>query len=522
MDYAIRKIIEKISSGQIRIPAFQRGYVWEPENVAFLMDSLYKGFPIGSILLWRTAERLKTEKQLGNFQLPEPEKNYPVDYVLDGQQRLTSIFAVFQTDMRPMENENWMDIYYLMGSKSSIQKSKFVALSKKEVDLNKHFPLNVLFDSVKYRQATDSFDNTTKEELDKLQEKFKEVRIPYELMETEDKEHVAIVFERVNRAGVRLNSFQLLSAWSWSTDFDLEDELNSLAYELEEYEFGDLMEEQDLLLKCFTGYILNDTSPSAVLNLDGKKVRENFEEIKNGIKSTIDFLQKELKLYSLNVMPYPAMIVSLTKFFGTSKKNGKMYTDRQRKELIRWFWRNCFSRRYSSGVNDAHEIDLISMQKLIHDENTCVSNFRCDISESFFTQNQFSINAVNTKTFILMLASNEPKSFISGANVDLSKAIKGASNREFHHIFPDKFLRRNGKSKKEIYMLSNFCFLNNADNQKIKDKAPSTYKNLINKDSIENIMKSALCPVNALDLNYEDFIKERTKILLKYSNELIK
>lgn len=523
MGYTIRNFIDKISSGTIRIPAFQRGYVWEPENVAFLMDSLYKGFPIGSILLWRTAEKLKTERQLGNFQLPEPEKHYPIDYVLDGQQRLTSIFSVFQTDMTPLDNDNWMDIYYIIdSSKDSIQKSKFIALPKKDVDKTKHFPLNVLFDSVKYRVATDIFDTNIKTELDKLQEKFKEIIIPYELMETDNKEHVAIVFERINRAGIRLDSFQLLSAWSWSTDFDLQDELNSLSSELEEYEFGDLILEQDLLLKCFTGYILNDTSPSAVLSLDGNKVRENFEHIKNGIKSSIDFLQKELNIYTLNMLPYPAMIVSLTKFFGTPKKNGKLYTDKQRKELLRWFWRNCFSRRYSSGVNDAHETDLLNMQKLINDENTCISDFRCEVEPSFFTQNQFSVTAVNTKTFIIMLANNNPKSFISGAKVSLEKALKVASNREFHHIFPDKHLQRLGETKKSIYSLANFCFLNNADNQKIKDKDPKVYKELINKESIGDIMKSSLCPANALDLDYKTFIKERTKLLLDYANKLIK
>lgn len=327
MGYTIRNLISKISNGSIRIPAFQRGFVWEPENVAFLMDSLYKGFPIGSILLWRTAEKLKTERQLGNFQLPEPEKQYPIDYVLDGQQRLTSIFSVFQTDLPTISNDNWMDIYYLIDSNDSIQKSKFIALNENEVDKNKHFPLNVLFDSVKYRQATDIFDTDVKMELDKLQEKFKEIIIPNELMETDNKEHVAIVFERINRAGVRLDSFQLLSAWSWSTDFDLQDELNSLSEELEDYEFGDLLQSQDLLLKCFTGYILNDTSPTAVLSLDGEKVRKNFENIKNGIKSAIDFLQNELNIYNVNMLPYPAMIVSLTKFFGTNKKNGKLFTE---------------------------------------------------------------------------------------------------------------------------------------------------------------------------------------------------
>ena len=57
-DLYSRKIIDKTLSGEIRIPSFQRGFVWEPEKVAFFIDSLFKGYPIGSLLLWRTNEKL--------------------------------------------------------------------------------------------------------------------------------------------------------------------------------------------------------------------------------------------------------------------------------------------------------------------------------------------------------------------------------------------------------------------------------------------------------------------------------
>ena len=92
----IRKIIEKITSGEIRIPAFQRDFVWEPNQVQFLMDSIFKGYPIGSLLLWRSREQLSYDRQLGPYSLPDPQKDYPIDYVLDGQQRITSIFSTFQ------------------------------------------------------------------------------------------------------------------------------------------------------------------------------------------------------------------------------------------------------------------------------------------------------------------------------------------------------------------------------------------------------------------------------------------
>src|SRR4051812_31154374 len=98
-EYSIRELIDMVSRGQIRIPTFQRGFVWEPNRVAFFMDSLYKRYPFGSLLFWRTKEPLKTERQLGPFVLPERDPDYPVDYVLDGQQRVTSVFGVFQTEL---------------------------------------------------------------------------------------------------------------------------------------------------------------------------------------------------------------------------------------------------------------------------------------------------------------------------------------------------------------------------------------------------------------------------------------
>lgn len=293
---SIRKIIDKISSGEIRIPSFQRGFVWEPDAVAFFMDSLYKGYPIGAILLWRTREKLVNERNLGRFILPDPVKDYPIDYVLDGQQRLTSIFSVFQTDLIPEDDPNWCDIYYIIGSDKNPQDQQFVPLDKSEVDLSKHFPISTLFDSVKYRKATESLSDETKAEIDKLQETFKEVNIPAQSMETDDKSIVAIVFERINRAGIPLDSFQLLTAWSWSTDFDLQEKLDDLSADLEGCGFNGIAGDQDLLMKCFTGYILNSTSPSAIMDLSGEQVRDHFIEIQNGLKSSIDFLQKELNI----------------------------------------------------------------------------------------------------------------------------------------------------------------------------------------------------------------------------------
>lgn len=108
----IRKLIEGILNGQTRIPAFQREFVWEPEQVALFIDSIYKGYPFGSLLFWRASELLKHERQLGPYELPALREDYPIDYVLDGQQRVTSIFASFQTELPRPEADEWTEIYF--------------------------------------------------------------------------------------------------------------------------------------------------------------------------------------------------------------------------------------------------------------------------------------------------------------------------------------------------------------------------------------------------------------------------
>ena len=153
--------------------------------------------------------------------------------------------------------------------------------------------------------------------------------------------------------------------------------------------------------------------------------------------------------------------------------------------------------------------------------STDISTFKCNISESFFTDNQFNINSVNTKTFIALLASKTLRSFISGGKVDLATTLKLSSSKEFHHIFPDKYLQRLGKERRERYQLANFCFLNNADNQKIKDKAPDEYIKYLNPESVSEVLCAAICPENTFELSYDEFIDKRKKMLSDYAKSLI-
>lgn len=507
----IRRLIDRITSGDIRIPAFQRDFVWETEQIAFLLDSIYKGFPIGTVILWKTDARLSSEKDLGAFKLPEPAKDYPVNYVLDGQQRLTSLFSTFQTDLKP-QSDDWIDIYFDLAAVDNIQESLFHALQPEEVDDTRHFPVKTLFDTVAYRRATAGLDEDRLKRVDEMQATFKEYLIPNETFESSDRNKVAIVFERINRAGTRLDVFELLSAWSWSEDFDLVEKFAELQANISSHGFDDLVEDKDLQLRICAGVITGETSPNKILDLQGEDIRNQFKKIENGILGAIDFLNREIGVKHFRMLPFPGILVPLSCFFATTKADGINYSLNQKQNLLRWFWRAIFSRRFSSDVNERQAVDIAEMNKLRDNPDHQMRLPRAEVKIDFEKGN-FAAGNANSKSLILLLSSRGPHSFWSGAKIDAGKVLKQGSKHEFHHIFPQAYLEKEGFDRRQINVLANICFLTRSDNNSIKDKAPSVYLEKVDEPHKMQYLGEALCPPDIESTDYPSFVRNRTLIL---------
>src|SRR5438477_4928343 len=109
-------LFAEIENGTIKIPQFQRDFVWSKAKSAKLLDSIVKGYPIGTFIIWKTNERLRSIRNLGGVSLPETPKGDAVKYVLDGQQRLTSLFVTLKglTITRGQSGEDfskfWVDL----------------------------------------------------------------------------------------------------------------------------------------------------------------------------------------------------------------------------------------------------------------------------------------------------------------------------------------------------------------------------------------------------------------------------
>ncbi|MCO4165261.1 DUF262 domain-containing protein [Citrobacter youngae] len=519
----IRQIIQKVSEGEIRIPAFQRDFVWEPDRVQFLMDSIYKGYPIGTVLFWRSREKLSFDRDLGPFTLPEPKKEYPIDYVLDGQQRITSIFSTFQTELLKNKSKNWVPIYFDLDAPENAQDSQFIATDDECIPEN-YIPLNIIFDVVEYGKYSRKLTNEEHiKKLDELQTKFKEASIPVETVETEEHSKIAIIFERINRNGIPLNTYQLLSAWTWSSEFDLRAKFEELSNKLDDVEYGDLGDEEDLLIKCCAAAMKEDSSSHAIVELKGDEVRNNFLSFQNGLLGAIDFLRRDCGVVSLKVLPYKSMLIPLTRFFMTNNAAGFHPNATQRHLLKKWFWHTCFSRKYSNSVDSAVSQDISAMVELRKDKYEKIERKKFEVTDEFFLDNAFSVTSVNTKTFILLLAKKRPKSFLSGADVDLDDVLTSCNKTEFHHIFPDNYLKTKCGIDERIkrFCLANFAFLSQKDNRSIKDKSPIDYQDQIQKLLKDSIFQHSLIPTNGLEMNYSDFLKARVQLLKETANSLI-
>lgn len=515
----IREVVDQVLRGQIRIPAFQRGFIWGPDRVAYLMDSIYKRYPFGSLLFWRTKEKLKVERDLGPFKLPEPKADYPIDYVLDGQQRVTAIFGVFQTDLPMVNPVIWENIYFDLQADTNAQDPQFVALSGEEVDPQRYFPLNTIFDTAAYRKATKYLDDATAKRIDDMQAVFKETQIPRQLSSTEDKATVAIIFERVNRQGVALDTLQLLSAWTWSEDFQLHEQFTELSEQLAPFGFKEVGEDTNLLLRCCAAVLVGDAAPNSLMALNGQTVRENFTRILNGVKCAVDYLRTNFNIFSLDNLPFPTVLVPLSVFFAVNGNQEAKYTDEQRRTINRWFWRTAFSKRYSAGVLRNLKADIDDMEKLRDGKPNNLGAFQVTVPKEFFIDNVFGMGNVNTKSFILLLAQAGPRTFVSGAPINLSEKLKDSNRTEFHHLMPRSFLKSSGQAKINDSVLANFAFLSRADNRQLGGAAPSAYKEKM-AENLEEIIASALCPFSLFDDDFEAFLSARAKLLSEKANGL--
>ena len=515
----IDRLINRIEEGDIKIPAFQRGFVWGQDQVLELLDSIYRDYPIGSILLWNTNERLKSSRNIGGFLIPDREPEYPVNYVLDGQQRLATIYAVFCKDRRrDPQNARYdidpeiFEIYF------DLDDDKFVP----DWDLvNGHANLKMtsLLDVNKFFEDVNRLDEKYKQKARDLQSKFQNYEIPIITTTKRKKEEVGIIFERINNTGTRLTTLDLMVAWTWGEDFHLRAELDSIKEILDLKGFGETPDK--IILQCLSGIVEKTTRTKDILELRPETVRNNMDKLNSSLEKSIDFLSTELNVISRDFLPHSHQIVPLTFFF--SRVNTP--NQEQSRTLIQWFWKTAFSKRYSGSTDMKMNDDIAFFEKIVNGDYSDMQKYSYSVDKPTLMSQRFSQSSPYTRAFLLLLAQKDPLNLVNGNKIDLGTALSEYNSKEYHHIFPRTFLKNKGVETEKINSLCNFTFLPADANKTISGKSPSDYVFSVTPSrAYSEILGSNLMPLRKEIYQkdqYDKFLEERAALILQYLDSVI-
>lgn len=519
-----------IDSGQIKIPKFQRDFVWNKEQTAKLIDSIIKGFPIGTFVFWKTDEELRHIKEIGNAILPESKKGDSVLYVLDGQQRITSLYAV-QKGLRITKDGkeiDYKDIYIDLNSdpdeddqivsindvSDSNSISVHTLLNGSLKDLFQEYPDEQLIDKIDiYRKRLTGYDFST-------------------IVITEYPLDIACeIFTRINTGGTELTLFEIMVAKTYDQEEDFD-----LAWEYE-WLIDNKGAEKDLedagydtipsstILQCIAAHLCQQVKRKDILKLPKYDIIESWPIVKSGIFNAVDYLRSHLRVPVSRLLPYNALLVPFTYFFIRNEE--KSPNSLQNKLLVQYFWWASLSQRFTSGVEGKLALDLKRMDEILNEDIPSYRGEEVNLELEDIEYYWFSTGDAFCKAILCLYAYFEPKSFYNNSVVKIDNSwLKVAFSKNYHHFFPKAYLRKKECSDWQANVILNITIVDDYLNKrKIGMKPPSEYLNSFNKSNpeLDKTMRTHL--INNIstfgiwDDDYEKFIKKRG---LKVLNELNK
>ncbi|MEL4305349.1 GmrSD restriction endonuclease domain-containing protein [Methanococcoides sp. LMO-2] len=514
----IANLVNRIGSGDIKVPKFQRGFIWDKSQIIHLLESIYQGYPIGSVLFWLSEEQMKSEKEIGDFALPITPDKYPRNYILDGQQRLTSIYGVLKWDKPDVENK--LNVYF------DLQKKKFSHYTGKESSI--HVPMSILFDtsnSLSFRYMLSEHSNSEEllKQFDILYETFREYLIPVVTIKEKTVESVCPIFERINSTGTQLDVFDLMVAATWDNDFDLNDRIDEIQSSTSLKNFDNI--KKSTYLKMMSAIAGNGIKRSGIFKLrsmDTVELQDLTIKTKIAIERAVDFLSTDLNIPSDAFLPYEDQLIIFTYFFSKVKYPSQI----QLESLRKWFWQTGFSEHFRGAAEGTAQKHISSIDSLIDGDNTSL-HVRVSLVENDLLKRQFIKNSAFCKTLVLMFITKDPRNITNGEKIDSRIALSFYNKKEFHHIFPQDFLKEMGLSREKINNLCNICLLSSSQNKFVSNDAPSEYlsESIVNLNSdAEQIFKSNLIPIDESagwrTDDYDVFLNQRAGLIIQEIEKL--
>lgn len=560
--YTVGTLLDQINMGIIGLPDIQRPFVWKNAKTRDLFDSMYRGYPVGYLLLWQSANTAGA-KTIGI----DGKQKHPNLLIVDGQQRLTSLFSVVkgQKVLREDYSEEFIEIAFHPLTEA-------FEVADAAIRRDKHWLPNIsrlwakdtdLFELVDgYLEALRKTREVSSEETKKIRQNIQRLQgllnYPFralELLSSVSEEQVSQVFVRINSKGQRLNEADfILTLMSVYWD-EGRHELERFSRAAKKPAEGPspynqfLQPSPDQLLRVAVGFGFKRGRLQYVYSLlRGKDLETGlfspegrtaqFERLKTAQDTTLNLQNWKdfLKCLMLGGYRSGKVITSETTvlycyvFFLLGKGEYKVPDNELRRAIARWFFFSSLTGRYTNSPESALESDLIQLRE-VHDAAGFLAfldrKMQAQLTDDFWRVtllNDLSTAASRSPSLMAYLSALcllDAKVLFSGLKVGtlLDPTTDAYRNSlERHHLFPKDWLKKNGIS--DIYQtnqIANYAMIEWPDNANISAKPPAEYwpqfADRYTEAEWPTIRYWHALPDNWETLEYDEFLKQRRGLI---------
>ncbi len=357
------ELFNEIKAGRLRIPRFQRPFVWNPTDMLDLFDSIYKGYPIGSLLLWETTdniegfETIESFNKIGPLEMPDP-KSSTRTYILDGQQRLATLYCGLSIpEDHPIgkKQENWKWWIWF-----DLKNKEFIHVKNGHPD-PWLLPLRSISKTVDFLaearrlQEDDACKDKASEfieEAERLSDKIKSYKLAIIRIKGGDLDQAVEIFSRLNTQGRSITPDQMVSALTYrSVDGkkSLTKRIDEILERLDEYHFGNIsrMTVFRAILASSDKDIHKSEWEKIAKNLDKNELEDAVDKASTALMDAARFTYEELGTPGKKLLPYTNQILILSEFFRHCPQPGES----QKEILKKWFWVSSLAGGFASQNN---------------------------------------------------------------------------------------------------------------------------------------------------------------------------
>lgn len=368
--YPLHRLLLEVLSGEILVPRFQRPGTedtWKPEQRGELLDSIYRGFPIGTILLWSTNEKVNTLSVLGGAIIPaSSNENRRLRLVLDGHQRLSTLVRILGPGIeeynKNVEDSSPQEVWVFEVVSEDIEdpsKGRFRLLKPGDKPEIKDVPLKIALDRVQLNEWVRARKDLTSSDIklvDSLRDRFREYSIPVATLAAESLEVATETFKRINSSGTPMSDFHMVAALAYTNNFEPQEHFDLVRTEhLEPVGWGDV-DDADILRVC-AGLVRRSGGPGelyqhpAKLNIDrlGKALRDNpslIEKAGISIAEVGELLSNFAGVHGPGILPYSWQLIVMAIEFGSRPEIH--LSEPEIKQACRWFWLTTYGGVFAS------------------------------------------------------------------------------------------------------------------------------------------------------------------------------